>query len=363
MIKLINPYIPPREILLPRIESVLYSGYIAEGENVKKFEKEMSEYIGNPNCLAVSSCTAALHLALLLLNIKYGDEVISTAMTAEPTNIAIAQSGAKVVWADINKETGLISPDDIEKKITLKTRAIMVVHYAGLVCDMIAINSISERYNIPIIEDAAHAFGARYDSFKLVGNSRNIVAFSFQAIKHLTTVDGGMICLPNDVLVKRAKELRWFGLQKGVSRLETNITEVGYKYNMNNVTAEIGRVQLSCLEYNVDKYIKNGKIYDSLLKNNNNVTIMKIEGDSIPSYWIYTILVENRDKLIEKLALHDIEASVLHKRNDLHELFNYSRNDFHNLDYFYSRLVHLPCGWWVNVEDIKKICSILEEGW
>lgn len=363
MLNLVKPYFPAEDVLMPRIRDVIYSGYVAEGENVKKFEEEMGEFIGNKNCLALSSCTAALHLALKLYNVNAGDEVISTAMTAEPTNVAIEFSGAKVVWADVDPMTGLISPEDIEKKITAKTKAIMLVHYAGMVCDMKKINAISEKYGIPVIEDAAHAFDAYYDDNTRVGNSRNIVVFSFQAIKHLTTVDGGMIFFPNDSYIERAKELRWFGLQKGVSRLKTNIKEAGYKYNMNNVTAEIGRVQLENVSKNVEKYIENGATYDTLLKDCANVKVVEYTNESIPSYWLYTIIVdERREELISALNNIGVEASPLHKRNDLHQVFDYAKTDLPNLDSFYTKFLHLPCGWWVTKEDIEKICDVIING-
>ena len=157
MLSLVKPYIAPKEEMMPAIEDILYSGYIAMGEAVEKFENEFGSYIGNEKVLALNSGTAALHIALSLLNIGAGDEVISTAMTAEPTNTTIAMTGAKVVWADVDVDTGLLDPESVRSKITEKTKAIMLVHYAGMVCNMDEFNKISEEFNIPIIEDTAHA--------------------------------------------------------------------------------------------------------------------------------------------------------------------------------------------------------------
>ena len=136
MIPLVKPYIADKAKMMPAIENILYSGYIAEGEAVYDFERKFGEYIGNPNVLMLGSGTAALHIALLLLDIGAGDEVISTAMTAEPTNTTIALTGAKVVWADVDENTGLLDPQSVRSKITDKTKAIMLVHYAGMVCNM-----------------------------------------------------------------------------------------------------------------------------------------------------------------------------------------------------------------------------------
>ena len=128
MIPLVKTYLPPRDILMPKIEEVLYSGYISQGDVVDKFEDKLAEYIGNPYCLTVNSGSSALHIALLLVGVKAGDEVISTALTAEPTNTVISQTGATIVWADIDLKTGNICPKDVKNKITSKTKAIMVVY-------------------------------------------------------------------------------------------------------------------------------------------------------------------------------------------------------------------------------------------
>jgi dTDP-4-amino-4,6-dideoxygalactose transaminase len=192
MIPLVKPFIPDRNILIPELEKILYSGYIAEGEAVYQFEDAFKNYIGNPYCLAVHSGTDALHLAYILKDIKAGDEIISTPMTAEPTNTTIAMIGAKVVWGDVDPNNGLLDTKSVRNLITERTKAIVTVHYAGMVCDMDEFNQLSKEYNIPIIEDAAHALGSKYHN-KMIGHGNNSTIFSFQAIKHMTTVDGGIL--------------------------------------------------------------------------------------------------------------------------------------------------------------------------
>jgi dTDP-4-amino-4,6-dideoxygalactose transaminase len=192
MIPIVKPYIPPKEFLMPALEETIYSGYIAQGQKVEDFEFKLGQYFENNNLLTVNSGTSALHLSLILANVGPRDEVISTALTAEPTNTAIAQTGAKVIWADTEPFTGLICPRSVENLITNKTKAIMIVHYAGMVANLNKFYSIREKYNIPIIEDCAHAYGAEYRGKKL-GYYSDFAIYSFQAIKHLTTIDGGTI--------------------------------------------------------------------------------------------------------------------------------------------------------------------------
>jgi perosamine synthetase len=362
MIPIIKPFIPPKEILMPRLEKIIYSGYIAEGETVIEFENKLSDLLGNPYCLTVNSGTAALHIALNLIGVKVGDEVISTALTAEPTNTTILLTGAKVVFADVDVETGLISPDSIQQKITPNTKAIMVVHYAGMVCDMDRINAISEKYGIPVIEDAAHAFLSKYKG-EYIGNNAEYTCFSFQAIKHLTTIDGGLLCLKNEAEFTRARKMRWFGLDKKVSRMDGDITEAGYKYHMNNVNATVGLVQLQFLKENVLKYIENGEYFDQQLQNIDGLTLLPYYPNTKPSYWLYTMKVERRADFIAMMTAKGIGASPLHLRNDKHSVFNAPTGVTPNLDLFYEEFVHIPCGWLLTEENRKFIVSTIKQGW
>lgn len=361
MIPLVKPYIAPKEELMPKLEEILYSGYIAEGEAVYNFEREFAEYIGNEKTLVTQSGTAALHLALLLLNVGPGDEVISTPMTAEPTNTTIAITGAKVIWADVDEKTGLLSPESVREKITERTKAIMLVHYAGMVCDMDEFNKISEETGIPIIEDSAHCLGGRYQG-KMIGSNSRFTCFSFQAIKQMTTVDGGAISFKYVEDMEAARKLRWFGLDKRVSRLENDITRAGYKYGMNNVTATIGSVQLKHKEV-IERYISNGKYYDSCLNDVDGVTLIPYYKNTEPSYWLYTIKVKDRDSFCKLLEDRGIIASPLHHRSDTHSVFSSSKVILPNMDKWYKEFVHIPCGWWVDNEKREYIVKTIKEGW
>lgn len=362
MLPLVKPYIAPAEEMMPAIEKILYSGYIAEGEAVYKFEKEFGRFISNPNVLALNSGTAALHIALTLLNVGKGDEVISTPMTAEPTNTTIALTGAKIVWGDVDVNTGLLSPSSVREKITEKTKAIMLVHYAGMVCDMAEFNKISNEFGIPIIEDTAHALGSKYDG-KIIGSNSRFTCYSFQAIKQMTTVDGGAISFKNPEDVVAARKLRWFGLDKKCSRLENDITKAGFKYGMNNVTATIGNVQLGHMSNILASYMDNGKYYDNALKDVPGITLIPYYNNTEPSYWLYTMKVEDRNSFIKMMESNGFAASQLHHRSDTHSVFLESRCELPQMDNFYSRFVHIPCGWWVNKEEREKIVEVIKKGW
>lgn len=362
MIPLVRTNIPKREILMPELERVLYSGYVAQGEQVELFERAFEKYTGKGNSLSLNSGTAALHIALILAGVKQGDEVISTALTAEPTNVAIKMAGARIRYADVDYDTGNIDPMSIEKKINKATKAIMVVDYAGIPVNVPDIKAISEKYGLPVIEDAAHALGSTFRGLK-AGCHFPLTVFSFQAIKHLTTIDGGILQISTKEDYEKGKLIRWFGIDKKLNRLSNNIQFQGYKYHMNNVNAVIGLVQLADIENIVNAHIENGKFFDSQLQNIPGVELLKYYPDSEPSYWLYSLKVENRAGFVKKLEEGGVMASELHKRSDFHEFLNDFGEQLPNLDKFYEKLVHLPCGWWVTAEDREKIAGIIKQGW
>ncbi len=362
MLPLIKTYIPPRDILMPKLEEVLYSGYIAQGEIVENFERKFEEFIGSGYTLSLNSGTAALHIALILAGVNKGDEVISTPMTAEPTNVAIKMVGAKVRWADVDYETGNISAKSIERSINENTKAIIVVDYAGTTVDVKGIQEISLKYNIPVIEDAAHALGTTYNG-KKTGNHFPFTVFSFQAIKHLTTIDGGALQIQDEELYEKGKLIRWFGLDKKRYRLDNDIQLQGYKYHMNNVNATIGLVQLETIDELLQKYITIGKYLDSKLNGIKGVETVVHYPNSESSYWLYTLKVDRRDDFVKMMADNGFMASEIHKRNDLHTYLNDYPTEMPSLDRFYSRLVHIPCGWWVTLEDCDKMIDAIKKGW
>ena len=362
MIPLVKPYIAPAEKMMPAIKKILYSGYIAESKPVWEFQDKFGEFIGNPNTLMVNSGTAALHIAMMVLNIGPGDEVISTPMTSEPTNTTIALTGAKIVWGDVDPNTGLLNPKSVREKITERTKAIMLVHYAGMVCNMNEFNQISKEFNIPIIEDAAHSLGSKYNG-KIIGSNSRFTCFSFQAIKQMTTVDGGAITFSNECDMTPARKLRWFGLDKKVPRLENDITRAGYKYGMNNVTATIGMVQLEETSRILEIYISNGKYYDNALKGISGVNLVPYYEDTFPSYWIYTMKVDDRDSFCKMMTDKGITATMLHHRSDTHTVFAESKCELPNMEEWYKKFVHIPCGWWVNEEKREYIVECIKKGW
>ena len=361
MIPLVKVAMPPRESLLPALEEVLYSGFIGEGEHVYEFERRFAETFGLPIALGVSSGTAALHLAMLLSGVKPGDEVITTSMTAEPTNVVILQCGAVPVFADVEPDTGNLDPESVESLIGPRTRAIVVVHYAGFPAPLAALRTLADRHNIALIEDAAHSLGAGYGGH-CIGTVGDFAIFSFQAIKHMTTIDGGMLTMRDLGKADLARRLRWFGLLKGVPRTEADITQYGFKYNMHNVAAVIGLAQLKWIRSLIDRHVANGRFFDERIPKIAGLSVTRFEPTAAPSYWLYSVLSDDSEAVERRLVAVDVAASKLHRPNHLHSVFAAMRRPLPGLDTFYRRLTHIPCGWWVTDADRERMIDALGKG-
>lgn len=361
-IPLFKVFMAPETALMPRLRDVLYSGQISEGPPVTEFEQRFGAFVEQPQVLSFYSGTAALHTALLLAGAGPGGEVISTAMTAEPTNLAILHAGAKVVWADVDPRNGNLAPAAVAEKITPRTQAILVVHYGGIPASIAGLRAIAERHGIPVVEDAAHALGARYGG-KQVGAHSEYTMYSLQAIKHMTTVDGGMLACRNPSDLPRGRRLRWFGIDRSAPRTEMDVAEVGYKYHMNNVNATIGLVQLEYIRPVIERHIANGRWFDTALAGIPGLELCSWDSAAEPSYWFYTVLAERRDDLARRLTELGIGNSLAHKRNDRHSVFAASRCELPGLDDFYARMLHIPCGWWVGDAERETIAAALRQGW
>ena len=239
-VPLFYPHIPKSSI--KSLKKVLAGRWIGQGPLVDIFEKQFQKkFTINLPCIAVGSGTDALHLAYLLAEIKKNDEVICPLFTCTATNIPLLYIGAKIKFADVDPDTLNISIDHVKKLITKKTKAIVFVNYGGLPCDLKELNSIAKKNNIKLIQDAAQSLGSTYND-KPITEYSDFTIFSFQAIKHISSGDGGLLCLKNKKLIKKAYRMRWFGidrLKKQGGTWENDIKEIGYKYQMTDLGASI----------------------------------------------------------------------------------------------------------------------------
>ena len=361
MIKLFKSFAPKLEAL-EKIEEVLQSGYMAEGPKVKEFEEKLAAFYGIDEIMCTNSCTSAIIIALRCIGIREGDEIITTPLTCIATNIPIMQLGGRIRWADVNKNNGMINSESVKKLINQRTKAILILHKEGDFCEHKEIREIAIEKKIPIIEDCAHVWRTENNGRRIPKDS-DFACFSFQAIKHINTGDGGALyCKPK--YRGLAKKFKWFGIDRSKRNPNVWLEDIeidGYKMNMNDMTAALGIAQLEIIEPLLEKTYLNGKKYDSIFKKCKNELITSNDRDiNRSSYWAYPIKVNNREELIKELSLHDIEAKQIHPRNDTLKVFSKYREGYlKNLEEFDSKDLSLPCGWWVNEEEIDRISSLV----
>lgn len=343
------------------LKEVLFSGYVTQGPKVDEFEAKLSQFLNHPYVATVNSATSALHLALDLAGVTTGDEVISTPMTCTATNWPILAHGAKIVWADINPTTGNIDPKSIQQNITKKTKAIMIVNWGGYPCDIDEIKKIAP--GIPVIEDAAHAFGAIYKG-RMVGQTANYTCFSFQAIKHLTTVDGGALTVQNESDHERAILLRYFGIDRRKRskdyRIEKDVYTWGYKFHMNDVAATIGLQNFNHVEHILKTHRNNAEFYKKELRGLRKINLLSEEEGYVSSYWLFTMLVDNPEKFSDFMKERNVMASQVHRRNDNHPVTKPFLKSLPGVDEFTRHMVCIPVGWWVSKKDREYIITTVK---
>ena len=361
---LFYPYVSKKSA--NNIKKVLSGRWIGQGPMVNKFENKFKKIFSkNYSAVATGSGTDSLHLAYILAGLKRGDEVITTIFTCTATNIPLLYMGIKIKFADIDLKTMNISVSSVKKLISKKTKAIVCVHYGGLPCDMDELKKIASEKRIPIIEDAAHALGATYKN-KPVGSLSEFTMFSFQAIKHITTGDGGMLCIKNKKLINKAKRIRWFGInredkQKGI--WENDIFEIGYKYQMTDLGASLGFSALKEFGKLLKHRQKIFSIYRDILSNNTNVyCVDKNDGKRTHASWLFTLISEEKDKIQKKLRERKIESNQVHFRNDKYSIFkNFVRGKtFPNMDYVEDKYLVLPNHHKITEKKAKYIAQTID---
>jgi dTDP-4-amino-4,6-dideoxy-D-glucose/dTDP-4-amino-2,4-dideoxy-beta-L-xylose transaminase len=360
------------EDVVKPLGEVMTSGFIGQGPKVEEFESLLSRYFGNPHCATLNSATAGLTLAYRLLGLQAGDEVLTSALTCTATNWPILANGLKIKWVDVDQNTCNMDLNDLRRKISKDTKAICVVHWGGYPLDLDELKKIQQEskakfgHFIPIVEDCAHSMGSEYKEKKL-GNHGNIAVYSFQAIKHFTTGDGGVILLPNEELCERAKVLRWYGINRNTNkkdfRCEEDVAEWGYKYHMNDINATIGIHNFPLFLKRGKKFRENSMYYDGFLKDVEGITILNKENDRKSASWIHTIKVENRDGFMELMKEKGIMVSRVHERNDIHSCVSEYKSSLPNLDNLCEKMICIPNGWWVTQKDRAYIVRSIEEGW
>ena len=357
----------------PEIDEVvdcLKSGWIGTGPKAQKFENTFRDYIGSKYAMALNSCTAALHLSMLVSEVSSGDEVITTPMTFAATSNAIIHTGAKPIFVDVEKDSMNIDPNLIEKAITPKTKAILPVHFAGRPCKMDHIIEIAQKNNLLVIEDAAHAIEAEYKG-KKIGNIGDMTCFSFYVTKNLVTGEGGMVTTNNEEWSQKIKVFGLHGMSKDAwqryadkSYTHYQVVVPGFKYNMMDIQASLGIHQLERLGKNFKRRKEIWEIYNKAFEDLPFDTPSE-EKDTVHARHLYTILLDinklkiSRDEFMSALRRENIGTGVhyisLHLQLYYKETFGFKKDNFPNAAYISERTVSIPFSAKLTEKDVQDV--------
>ena len=372
------------------VKKTLDSGFIGQGPKVEEFESHLKDYFGTDFISTVNAATSAEHLALHQMKkpidevfegcaskniwpgLEDGDEVLTTPLTCTATNWPILANNLKIKWVDVDEKTLNMDLEDLERKITKKTKVIFVVHWGGYPIDLDKLDEIVRKtekkfgFKPMIIEDCAHAMGSTYNN-KPIGSHGNWCTFSFQAIKHITTGDGGILITPDRESYERSKLLRWYGIDRESNkkdfRCEEDIKEWGFKFHMNDIAATIGIENFKHLNYIVKKHRDNADFYDKELKDVDKVTLLERKYNHKSSFWIYSMLVDHKDEFMNHMKECGIMVSQVHERNDIHSCVKEFETHLPTLDRITPKLISIPVGWWVTKKDRQYIVDCIKKGW
>lgn len=370
MIPLFNVAMSEREAL-DRVAGVLRSRRLEHGPVVAEFERALADEIGNPRLVALNSGSSGLHLAIDLATRGMAPgEVLCTPLTFEGTNWPVLANGQRLRWVDVDPATLNMDPDDLARKISPETRAILLVHWAGYPADLTriqhAVAAAETRFGIRpvIIEDCAQAWGATYRGARL-GNHGNLCVFSFGALKTLTCGSGGMLVLPDDDLHERARSRRFYGINRNSARAhgDYDVSEWGFRFYLNDVGAAIGLANLPAAAELLARHRENAAYYDKELAGLTGFELTERADDREPSFWVYPAKVNNRASFMRKLADAGIATSLISRRNDAHTCVATSSTPLPGLNSVYERVVYLPTGWWLSEKDREHIVDTIRAGW
>ncbi len=356
---------------------VLESGWITTGPRAFEFEKKLASYVGTSQAIALSSCTAALHVSLAALGVGRGDEVITSTLTFCSTANVIIHLGARPVLLDVRKDTLGMDPSQLESKMNESTKAIIPVHYAGHPCRMDEITEIARAKSVPVVEDAAHALGATYRGRK-IGTISELTCFSFYPIKNITTAEGGAITLNDDELASKIRLFSLHGMSKDAWKRYSSkgawyyeVLYPGFKYNLTDLQAALGLCQMDKLEDFLARRESMARLYDAAFSDVEEVSSLHVEGDVEHARHLYPILLNldalkiDRGAFIEELRAENIGTTVnfvpVHMHPYYRDTFGYKTGDFPVAEDAYERLISLPLYPRMNDKDAEDVIEAVKK--
>ena len=353
MIPLFKPYMP--EGIEEPLCDVLYSGKLAFGANGRAFEQALSAYLGTENAVVVNSFGSAMEVVLDLYGVDSDSEVIMSPMTCLRSSQPIACRGAHVIWADIEPDFGVISPESIRKKITSRTKLIINYHHLGYVgfCD--EINRIGEEFGIPVVEDCLDGIGGIYKG-KMTGTLSDAAVISFDAVRLPNAIEGGAMVFQDPDLAEKARLKRDLGVDRTRYRDENNeiypgcdISMTGYACTLNDINALIALKQMPELDSLLDHRRGNAERWKLRLAERRDCRMLGEVSETRPNYWVAGILTDRKIDLMREFRANGVYASGVHLQNNHYSVFK-NHEALPGVEEFYRRFLALPTGWWCDIK-------------
>lgn len=347
-------------------QEVLHSGQIASGAYVKQFADAFGKLVNQANVVTVNDMSSAIQIALRLISVGPGDEVLASPYACMSTNAPIATSGAIPVWVDIDPQTGTMDPEALERAITPRSKAVLVYHLAGYPADISRIAEICNDRGLKLIEDCDNALLATVDG-KQVGNFGDFAVYSFYPNRQINATEGGALCCRHLADAERAIRLRRYGIDlnrfrdhSGEIDPHCDIPEIGWAATLNNLCSSIGYVQIEGVTERIAKTRCIASKLAEALSRVKDIEIVSPLSGSIPSFWALLVKIPNRDWVLMELKRRGVHASKLHQRTDVYSGFCTASPYLPNASQFLDQVLGLPCGWWITDDDIEFMASTLQ---
>ena len=354
MIPLFKPYMPTS---LPELETILHSGALSYGKWGRLFETKLGEYIGESKIITVNSYNSAMLVALSVIGIKAGDEIIASPMSCLASNQPFITQGAKVVWADIDPNTGALSPESVRSKISSKTKAIFHNHFCGYVGCIDEVNAIAKEYGIIVVDDAIEAFGSEYKGNKVGNTGADMTVFSFQTVRLPNTIDGGAIAFKSQEHYEKALLVRDYGIDRTnfrTSNAEINpacdISIPGFGCTLSEMNSYIGCLQMEKIVELIQIQRQNAVHWKKIIEQKYaNSLFLGVNSEQLANNWVFGFLNPNKSLLIKQFRKEGFYASSVHLPNNLYSVFG-EFVELKGVEEFFSKFIALPCGWWFDLK-------------
>ncbi len=360
----------PPAALAPTLAAQLANGQLAGGALVENFERRLGDFLGNPRVLTTYDRSTALQLALRGHDIGPGDEVMVSPLVCLATSMPILACGARPVWVDVDPQTGMPTPDTCRARLSTRTKALILYHWAGDVGLVAELQAFASKHGLILIEDAAAAFGAEYRGARIGNTGSDYTVLSFYAVNQFSLGEGGALLSARTESLEKIRWLRRYGIHQPSFRLPTgdlnpasDIPKPGINAGLSNLHAALADAQFATFAARLARLRDNAAFFEHHLATLADITVLARDPAAVSGYWVYALRARRRPALLAKLHAARIGAQRLHLRNDRYSCFLPTDTAMPGVDCFDAENVCLPCGWWVDDPARQHILDVLRDGW